>query len=114
MTAGCGSSSDVLSPTILSQSPPLLKAVDPVTAGPGDQVTLYGIGFSAAAPENVVILGDATATADSYAINDPVTHDSSEKLIFTVPANAPTGEQTISLLIFGEISNANFTITITP
>jgi len=70
-----------------------------------------GTGFSFAAAENVLAVGDTTVSADAYEIAD----DGSQNLIFTLPEDASEGETAVLLIVGGHMSNAlPFTVVATP
>jgi hypothetical protein len=59
-------------------------------ASPGDTISVYGIGFSHTAAENVFDFGGQTATATSWTYGSPY-----ERVTVTIPAAAPVGTTTL-------------------
>lgn len=72
---------------------PYINSVDPISAGPGETVTIAGSGFSNTAAQNLVYLGDGQATVISATEN---------LLTVTVPSNASAGKIVVTNLSSGE------------
>lgn len=93
---------------------PIVSRVDPASGPAGTQVTIYGMGFSIAAPTNVVAMGDEGASADSYSILADPTAEEIETLTFTVPAGLAAGDYPVVVVVHGTASNSDVIFTVTP
>jgi hypothetical protein len=91
----CGQTSNSVAFTVtgLLPSPPDLYAVAMAdgryptnSASPGDTISVYGVGFSHAATDNVFDFGGQTATATSWTDGTPY-----ERVTVTIPATAAIG-----------------------
>lgn len=84
---------------------PYINSVDPISAGPGETVTIAGSGFANSAAQNLVYLGDGRATVTSATEN---------LLTVTVPSNATAGKIVVTNLTNGEsnVFTTNFILSI--
>lgn len=109
----CGSS-DGFEPDVPTDSPPIVTRVEPNSGGVGTEITLFGLGFSIAVPENIVIVGGIGASATSYRLLSNPTSSEIEALTVNVPAGAALGEGPIYVVVQGNVSNADVSFTVTP
>ena len=110
----CGSSSsNDFSDNIPTNSPPIVSRVDPANASAGDEVTIFGFGFSMAVPENIVMIGDAATNATAYSLLESPTDTEIESLTAIVPDDVTAGENSVIVVVDVNISNADITITVT-
>ena len=72
---------------------PYINSVDPISAGPGETVTIAGSGFSNTVAQNVVYLGSGKAIVTSATDN---------LLTVTVPSNASAGQILVTNLDNGQ------------
>ncbi|MBI4211934.1 MAG: hypothetical protein HY540_04770 [Deltaproteobacteria bacterium] len=114
--ASCGSSeSDLaLNESVPTGLTPTLARIDPASAQAGDPVTLFGCGFSAAPALNVISIGNAITTAETYQLLSPATADELEQITFIVPPDAQAGANTVTITVGENVSNANQTLTVNP
>lgn len=110
--ASCGGVS--YNPNVPTDSPPIVTRVDPNSGRAGDEITIFGLGFSIAYPENIVVVGNAPTGATSYSLLDNPTSDEIEAITFTVPADAEAGEGPVYVLVEGDSSNADVSFTVMP
>lgn len=84
---------------------PYINSVDPISAAPGETVTLSGSGFSNTAAQNLVYLGEGKATVVSATEN---------LLTVTVPSNASAGKIVVTNLSNGQsgLYTSNFILSI--
>jgi len=100
-TANHVTSVDVLPFFILNQGPtgpaPTITSIDPTSAEPGSQITIYGTGFNTTANQNIVIIGNRNA----YVVNASAT-----QLTVEIPPELPSGNYAITVSVNGQTSNA--------
>lgn len=111
--ASCGSAVDFPS-DVPTQTDPLVSRIAPNTGKAGDAIIIFGLGFSASAPENIVIIGGAAVSATAYALVTPATATEVESITATVPAGAAIGVDAIEVLVYQNPSNADVIFTVTP
>jgi len=111
--AACGS---VVSygPNVVTQLPPTVTRINPTTGPVGTTIEIFGFGFSVAAPENIVIIGDTGASADSYDLVANPTSDEIEVLTADVPDDTPLGQSSVVVVVGEHTSNADIMFTVTP
>jgi len=110
--AGCGY--DYLSPLIPTNSPPVVFRVAPNSGSAGDEITIFGLGFSIAYPENIIVIGGAPTGATSYGLVDDPDPGEIEAITFIVPAEALEGEGAIYVQVQGRSSNTDVSFTVLP
>lgn len=113
LIASCGGGNNYPS-DVPTDSPPIVSRVDPSAGAPGDSITIFGLGFSIAAPDNTVIIGGAAVAATSYRLVDPPTSTEIEALTATVPTGAAVGTSSVVVVVDDQTSNADVTFTVTP
>lgn len=113
LIASCGAGDDYPS-DVPTDSPPIVSRIDPNAGAPGDAITIFGLGFSIAAPNNTVIIGGAAVAATSYRLVDPPTSTEIEALTATVPTGAATGTSSVVVVVYDQTSNADVAFTVTP
>lgn len=111
LTAACGSGGGYSS-DIPTGTPPIVARVDPTAASIGDEITIFGIGFSSATPKNIVIIGAGSTSATAYNLLADPTGDEVESITATVPIGVTAGSNSIVLVVDGNVSNADVTIDI--
>lgn len=115
LLCACGSSSGVGLPSdIPTNSTPVVSRIDPTSGKAGDSITIYGFGFSTSITNNIIIMGNAAVPADSYNLVEPPVADEIEYLTATVPEDAEAGENSVEVLVYDNVSNADITFTVTP
>lgn len=116
LLTGCGSSSNTidLDPSVATDLPTVLHRVDPATAHAGDTITLFGFGFSVAAAENLLVVGDTSAAANTYSLLATPATDELESLTVTLPTSLTPGDYALTLFVHETQSNDTVTLTITP
>lgn len=115
LCTACGNSLPLeLEESVATQLTPIVSRVVPNTGKAGDSITILGMGFTASAPENIILVGGTTTSAATYALVTPPAAGEIEQLTFTVPATAAVGATTITVTVFDRISNSDVAFTITP
>ncbi|MDO8461888.1 MAG: IPT/TIG domain-containing protein [Deltaproteobacteria bacterium] len=114
LTTACSEQGADFPETIISQSPPFLKKVDPAAVHRGDVLTLYGLGFSIVPEENNIRIGGIAVSASASSLNNPVVNDSPEKLTVTIPQGVADGEQAVSIFVIDQPSNGDLKVTVLP
>ncbi|MBI4126165.1 MAG: IPT/TIG domain-containing protein [Deltaproteobacteria bacterium] len=112
--AGCGTSATSFDPDVVTDSPPTITRIAPAAGVAGDTITIFGLGFSVAPQNNIVSIGSAITTADGYQLVDPPTSSEIESLTFTIPNDATTGEQPVTLVVGAFSSNSDMILTVNP
>lgn len=112
--ASCQNSGGGYSPYVPTDSPPVISRVDPNSGAAGDEITIFGFGFTVSVPENIVIVGDAATTATSYRLLSNITADEIEAITATIPTDAQLGEGPIYVTVYENVSNADVSFTVTP
>ncbi|PIR25299.1 MAG: hypothetical protein COX62_00605 [Deltaproteobacteria bacterium CG_4_10_14_0_2_um_filter_43_8] len=110
----CGSGSSEFDADISTESFPIVSRIDPENASIGDTITIYGLGFSLVPSNNVVVIGEISATAESYSLVDPAVGTEVEALTVTVPADASVGENSVTVLVGSNLSNSDILLTVDP
>ena len=106
-----GSSSDDYSSDVPSGTSPYIQSVNPSAGSAGDQITIKGVGFSSAAPNDIIIIGEEILLADSYSLLDPPEDVAVEAIVFTLPAGLSAGVNELIVLIHDNVSNVvDFTV----
>ena len=99
-TANHVTSVDVLPFFVVEQAPsgpaPTITSIDPSSAEPGSQITIYGTGFHPTANQNIVIIGNRNA----YVVNASAT-----QLTVEIPPELPSGIYAITVSVNGQTSN---------
>jgi len=109
--SACGSGGDITD-DVPSDSPPIVMRVDPAIATAGDQITIFGIGFSAAAPTNIIIIGDAGIYAESYQLIPNPIDEEAEAITAVIPAGIAPDLYPILVVVGENTSNSDVMITI--
>lgn len=112
LIAGCGASSHTFAPSISTQTYPVITRIAPAVGTAGDTITVFGSGFSSAAPLNVVIINGAETLANAYSLVAAPVGDEIESLTFIVPTGITAGTYGIYLDVLNNVSNTDITITI--
>lgn len=111
----CGGATDPLFEAhVPSGAPPIIQRIAPTTAASGDELTVFGVGFSVVPAENVLHIGEATVVASEYAVVASGAEGEAEALTFMVPPQVVVGEHTVFVTVLANASNANVELTITP
>lgn len=110
----CGSATGEFDADISTESLPIVSRVEPNTADVGDTITIYGLGFSLVPSNNVILIGDVSATAESYSLVDPAMGTEIEAITLTVPATASAGDNSITVLVGSNLSNSDILLTVNP
>lgn len=97
-----------------TQTYPIVSSVTPTTAARGATVTINGMGFSSAAPVNVIIVGDTAISASTYGLVAVPTSSEIEFLTFVVPTGAAIGINSVDVVVYDNASNSDITLTVTP
>lgn len=100
--------------SVATQLAPLVTRLVPAVGRSGDTISILGLGFSAEPPQNIVLLGGATAVAVTYTLVTPAAGGEIEQLTFTVPAAAAPGATTVTVNTFDRVSNSDVAFTVTP
>ena len=112
---GCGSAATETAgfdASVSVQANPFINRVTPTSGRAGETITLLGFGFSNGAPNNVVTVGGAAATANGYALVASPTSSEIESLTFTIPIGAATGASNLFVTVFDNASNSvSFTVS---
>lgn len=112
--SACGSSGLNFPDDVPTDSPPVVSRVDPTAGAAGSQVTIFGLGFSDAAPNNIVVIGDAAVSATGYRLLDNPTSSEIEALTATVPTDATAGANSVAVVVYDNTSNSDVQFTVTP
>lgn len=112
---GCGNAPTVeLDESVPTQMTPVVTRVAPVAGRAGDVIVIFGMGFVAEAPQNIVLMGGAAATAATYGLASPAAAGEIEQLTFTVPAGASAGSTTVTVVAIDHVSNSDVAFTVNP
>lgn len=112
---GCGSSGDSDFPDdVPTQTNPVVSRITPVAGPVGSTITITGFGFSSIFPNNIVVIGDAAVSATGYSLVEPPTPGEIEAITAPVPVNAPAGLNSVFVVVYDNVSNADLTFTVTP
>lgn len=111
--SACGSAVPY-SPNVATDLPPTVTRITPASGPVGTTIQIFGFGFSVAAPENVVIIGDTGASATSYDLVANPTSDEIEVLTADIPNDTPLGESSVVVVVGEHVSNADVMFTVTP
>lgn len=112
--ASCGRAGPDYPDDVVTQAPPTVSRIEPTSGPGGTAISIYGFGFSVAAPTNIVVIGDRSVSAETYRLLDAATSTEIECLTATIPDDAPAGESTIAVVVYENVSNATETFTVTP
>ena len=112
--AACGSADSGFPDDVPTQLPPVVSRVAPATGPAGTVIQIFGFGFSDIAPNNVVIVGDEGVSATAYALVTPATATEIEVITATVPAGVAIGANSVAVVVYENVSNADITFTVTP
>jgi len=112
--ASCGGTGSTFLDDIVSSSEPIVMRVDPEAASVGDEIKIYGIGFSIEAPLNAVFIGGTSTYATSHEFTDGKNNGEFEYITAIVPEGTPEGENSIVVQIHDLTSNSDVKITINP
>ena len=110
----CGGDTAQFSETVPTQSIPIIQRLNPTILSRGDTLSVFGFGFSLIPQENVISIGNTAIAAASYALADTGNEGEIEVLTVTIPNDTPLEESSVFVIVNGEISNSNLTITIQP
>ena len=113
-SASCGGGGSGYPDDVPTQLPPTVASVEPTSGPVGTTITINGFGYSVAAPNDIVIIGDSAVSAESYALVNPPTATEIESLTATVPAGTPLGANSIVVVVYDNASNGDVTFTVTP
>ncbi len=112
---GCGTETQSsFDSHIPSGAPPIVERVDPTSAAAGETVTLFGVGFSIIAAENILHIGETAVSATEYGVVDEPVGAEVEQLDFELPEELSAGDYDIFLSVLSTPSNADQSLTITP
>lgn len=100
--------------SVATESPPVIRRVNPATGRAGDTVTLFGFGFSSEPALNIINVGTATTTATAYALVDPSANGEIESLTFTVPPGASVSTGGVFVTVGDWTSNSDIQFTVNP
>ena len=114
LITSCGSSSSQFEPDIPTDSPPIISRIEPTTGPAGTVITIYGFGFSYAAPINIISIGEAATPATSYRLLDTPTSTEIEALEATLPDDVAVGESPVIVIVYENASNSDIIFTVTP
>ncbi|MBT3182824.1 MAG: hypothetical protein HN337_10020 [Deltaproteobacteria bacterium] len=109
----CGGSSNEFSADVPTNSPPIVSRVDPIDAMAGDEITVFGFGFSIAGPSNIIMIGSTATNAITYSLVDSPTDTEIESLTAIIPDDAVPGDNSVIVVVDGNVSNADITLTVT-
>lgn len=112
--SSCGGASLIYDSTVPTQSPPAISRVDPANGNAGDTVTIFGVGFSVVAGNNVISIAGTSAVASAYTLLANPTDGEVESLTVTIPANAVAGESSVFVTVIDNTSNSNLKFTLNP
>lgn len=112
---GCGAENvSDFDASVATQSPPVIRRVNPTTGRDGDTVTIFGFGFSSAPALNIINVGTATTVATAYALVDPSANGEIESLTFTVPPGASVSTGGVFVTVGDWTSNSDIQFTVNP
>lgn len=115
IASGCGiSGSSDYPDDVPTQLPPTVSRIDPAAGPAGTAITIFGFGFSEAAPNNTVIIGNTAVSATAYTLLPAPTATEIESLTATVPADAAAGANPVTVVVGENASNSDITFTVTP
>ncbi|PIU55270.1 MAG: hypothetical protein COS89_07825 [Deltaproteobacteria bacterium CG07_land_8_20_14_0_80_38_7] len=101
------------SPDVITDSPPTVLRVDPAACPVNTEVTVFGFGFSVAAPDNIIVIGAETIISTSYSFLTNPTNGELESLTFTIPDGMAAGTYSVIVLVDGNPSNSDITFEVT-
>lgn len=115
LAASCGSGAGSSFPSdVPTDLTPVVSRVEPNTGAVGDIITIFGYGYSTSTADNIVIIGAAAVSATGYALVDPPSPTEIETLTATIPEGVETGENSVAVLVYDNVSNQDITFTVTP
>ena len=91
---------------------PVITRISPSSAVTGDEVTIFGLGFSVVPQKNIISVGNAATSAETYSLVSPPAEGEIESITFRVPAGVTVGANSIFVTVGENTSNANMNITI--
>ncbi|HPQ80358.1 MAG TPA: IPT/TIG domain-containing protein [bacterium] len=99
---------------IPTQTNPIVTRVSPDSGPAGTAVTIFGLGFSTNFPNNVVVIGDTASPATGYNLVEPPLPTEIEAITSTVQDGAALGVNSVVVIVYDNVSNADVTFTVTP
>lgn len=116
LLVSCGSSTGVptIGDDVPTQTTPLVSRVDPTAGTPGTPITIFGLGFSLAPPQNIIVLGDTAVAATSYQLLSAPTASEVEAITFDIPAGTTAGQTPVVVVVDNNPSNADVVLTVLP
>ena len=114
ISASCGSELSDFGANVPTEAPPTVLRIAPANASAGDNVSVFGFGFSVVSNENLITFGSTQINDATYTLVDPVVNGEIESLTFTVPANASLGAQALFVVVGENISNTDLNLTVDP
>jgi len=112
--SACGGGDPGYSDDVPTQAPPFVSRVEPTSGPVGTTITIYGFGFSIAAPTNLVVLGGSGSAATSYQLLNNASSIEIESITAVVPNDAAVGSSEVMVVVYDNVSNADVTFTVTP
>jgi len=110
--AACGTGTDSYDSNVPTNAPPIISRVSPNSGVPGDEITIFGFGFSFAFPDNIIVVGGAATNATGYNLLANPTSSEIESITFNVPADAVIGEGAIFVTVYDNVSNTDVSFTV--
>lgn len=118
VVVGCGSATDDLpgsfDASVATQVAPVVTRISPTIGRAGDIITIFGVGFSVIPEDNIVLLTSAATPAFSYTANNAAGSGEVEQLAFVIPSNAKSGVTFVLVSVYGNSSNSDITLIVTP
>lgn len=93
---------------------PVVSTITPTTGPVGTVITINGLGFSDAPPNNIVIIGNIAVAAATYSLVAVPTATEIESLTATIPAGTTLGSNSIVVVVHENTSNSDISFTVTP
>lgn len=114
MLSACGSAVPTFADDVPTQTYPVVSRIEPTSGPAGTAIDVYGIGFSAASPSNVVIIGNAGSSATDYQLLPNPTSDEVEVITAEVAVDAAVGQSPVLVLVHENPSNVDVMFDVTP
>lgn len=108
-----GSGGGGYSDDVVTSTDPIVSRVDPSAAALGQEITIYGIGFSIEPPSNIVIIGSSSISATAHGFVESPTATEFEYITATIPTDAPIGDNSVVVQVYDYSSNADIIVTVT-
>jgi len=108
----CSTGGDDYNANVPTNAPPIISRVEPNSGVPGDEITIFGFGFSVAFPDNIIVVGGAATSATSYNLLADPTSSEIESITFNVPAEAVKGEGAVFVEVYDNVSNTDVSFTV--